>query len=476
MLIVVTFIVNAALNFLLGLAVAAGLGPEAYGRFSIAFAAAMTLAIFAFEWLRLSATRFYSEDSRAEAPETRASLDAAYAIGAALVAGLALALLALGFDGGLGGPMVAAIALVAIASGVFDYHSALLRARFRNRAYAALVILKNVLAFSAMVGAAFWTRDPLIVMTLAGASIALATLALRGHTADEAPQRLAQRAAVARYLRYGAPIIMANLCYQAIILANRSAAASHLGFAEAGELSLPTDVTLRLMLAVGAALDIYLFQLAVRRKAEGEAAGQAQMRANILIIFAAFVLVCAGYMADMPAFAALVAPEKFRAAFGELGFILAPGVALFGLAQFCLNPIFQLEGRTGGVFYAGLACAALDLGWLALFPPQDARGFALVHSVSLAAGFLFTLGLVWPLRACWPRWRDLASVVLAGICASVAMSFARDVQPALLGLLLTAVVGAGAFGAVLLALDPGGLFRRPLARLPLGGKLFNRLG
>jgi len=130
MLIVVTFIVNAALNFVLGLAVAAGLGPEAYGKFSIAFAAALTLAIPAFEWLRLSATRFYSEDSRALAPETRASLDAAYAGGAALIAGLALGFFGLGFDAGLGAPMIGAIALVAIANGVFDYHSALLRARF----------------------------------------------------------------------------------------------------------------------------------------------------------------------------------------------------------------------------------------------------------------------------------------------------------------------------------------------------------
>ncbi len=480
MLIVVTFIVNAALNFLLGLAVAAGLGPEAYGRFSIAFAAALTLAILAFEWLRLSATRFYSEDSRTHAPETRASLDAAYVLGAALIAGLALVFFALGFDAGLGAPMIGAIALLAIANGVFDYHSALLRARFRNRAYAGLVLLKNMFAFSAMVGAAFWTKNPLVVMGVGGVGVALATLALRGQTADRVSPGLARGEKVALYLRYGAPILLANLFYQAILLANRSFVASRLGFAAAGELSLPTDVTLRLMLAVGAALDIYLFQLAVRRKAESEAAGQAQMRKNILLIFAAYTLICAGYMAAMTAFAALVAPAKFASSFGELAFILAPGVALFGLAQFCLNPILQLEGRTGGLFYAGLACAALDLGWLTLFPPADMRGYALVHSVSLAASFVFTLGLTWRLRACWPGLRDLASVVVSGVCASAAMFITRDIQPALLGLLLTALVGAGVFGLALLALDPGGLFRPAITRFvafpPFRKKLFNRLG
>jgi O-antigen/teichoic acid export membrane protein len=482
MLIIVTFILNAALNFALGLAVAAGLGPEAYGRFSVAFAGATALAMLAFDWLRLSATRHYSEDSRVQAPGIRSSLDAAYAGGGALIAGLALALSVAGFDAGLGGPMIWAIALVAISYGLFDYYSALLRARFRNRAYAGLIILKNLLGFSAMVGAAFWSRDALVVMGVAGASVLVATLALQDQTRDRAPLRLARADKIALYLRYGAPIIVANLFYQAIVLANRSLAAGRLGFAEAGELSLATDVTLRLMLAAGAALDIYLFQLAVRKKAtQGEQAGQAQMRANILWIFAAFTLICAGYMADMPAFAALVAPEKFRESFGGLAFILAPGVALFCLGQFCLNPIFQLAGRTGGVFYAGLACAAFDLGWLTLFPPEDARGYALAHSAGLTLGFFFTLGLTWPLRACWPRLRDVAGVAAAGFCAAVAMSFTRDMQPALFGLLATAGVGVGAFGLVLLALDPGGLFRpgaaRLMARLPVRTKrLFNRAG
>jgi hypothetical protein len=63
------------------------------------------------------------------------------------------------------------------------------------------------------------------------------------------------------------------------------------------------------------------------------------------------------------------------------------------------------------------------------------------------------------------------------------MSFTRAAQPALFGLLLTALIGVGIYGALLLALDPGGLFRsaatRILARLPLGagrfGGLFDRL-
>ena len=220
MLIVVTFIVNAALNFLLGLAVAAGLGPEAYGRFSIAFAAATALALLLFDWLRLSATRFYREDVREAAPDLRASLDAGYVFGATLLALAAAGLIASGLTAGLGRGMIAAVALVALTNGVFDYFSALLRARFRNRAYSALVILKNVLAFTAMVGAAFFARDPLVVMFCAGVSAGAATLALARKTADPAARlRRAHPARVSGYLRYGAPVVVANLFYQALVSA-----------------------------------------------------------------------------------------------------------------------------------------------------------------------------------------------------------------------------------------------------------------
>lgn len=470
MLIVVTFILNAGLNFILGLCVAAGLGPDSYGQFSIAFAAATALAMLLFDWLRLSATRFYREESRSAAPHLRASLDAGYFAGAGLLAALALTLVLLGFDAGLGAKMIGAIALVAATNGFFDYFSALLRARFRNTAYSGLVILKNLLAFAAMVGGAFWSRDPVLVMAMAGASAGAATLALRRQTADSGVgPRQSQAAQIKIYLRYGAPVVVANLFYQALILANRAAAAASLGYAAAGELSLATDVSLRLMLAAGAALDIYLFQLAVHQKAvAGEAGAQAQVRRNSLTIFAALALICLGYMADMPAFAALVAPAKFRDDFARLAFVLAPGVGLFCLGQFCLNPIAQLEGRTGGVLLAGLATAALDLGWLALAPPQSLDGYALLHSASLGAGFVFMLVLTARWRAYWPHPRDLAGVVLAGLGAAAAMSLTRALQPALLALLLTAILGAGVFAAILLALDPGRLFR------PVAAKIFGR--
>ena len=320
MLIIFTFVLNAGLNFLLGLSIASVLGPDSYGRFSIAFTTATVLTMLLFDWLRLSATRYYNEQARQEQPGLRASLDVSYAAGVVLMLVGVLALVGLRINVGMSAALVAVTGFVAITTGLFEFFGAMLRARFRNTAYSGLVILKNVLAFATMVGAAALTHDPIIVMLMGALSVLAATLALRGQAADP-HSRLPHASAgqVAVYLRYGAPIVLANICYQVLILANRSAAAAHLDFAAAGKLSLATDLTLRLMLAVGAALDILLFQLAVHKKAtEGPLGAQRQVAANILVVVAVLTLLCVGYMADMPAFAALVAPAKFRADFPSL--------------------------------------------------------------------------------------------------------------------------------------------------------------
>ena len=51
------------------------LGPTEYGRFAIAFAVSVMINSAGFDWIRLSAIRFYSERARLERPEVRATLD-----------------------------------------------------------------------------------------------------------------------------------------------------------------------------------------------------------------------------------------------------------------------------------------------------------------------------------------------------------------------------------------------------------------
>ena len=56
-----TFALNTLFNFAVGLLVAKFLGPAEYGRFALAGAVAVFINTALFDWLRLAATRFYSE-------------------------------------------------------------------------------------------------------------------------------------------------------------------------------------------------------------------------------------------------------------------------------------------------------------------------------------------------------------------------------------------------------------------------------
>ncbi len=82
------FFLNVLFNFAVGLLVAKFLGPAEYGRFALALATAVAVQAGFLDWLRLGATRFYSERSRGEDPALRATLDIAFAV---VTAGLAAA-------------------------------------------------------------------------------------------------------------------------------------------------------------------------------------------------------------------------------------------------------------------------------------------------------------------------------------------------------------------------------------------------
>src|SRR3954465_12579201 len=77
MTLVLAFVINAGLNFVLGLAVAKFLGPDLFGRYAVAMAVAVVVNTTCFEWLRLSATRFYSDRAIENAPAVRAGASSA---------------------------------------------------------------------------------------------------------------------------------------------------------------------------------------------------------------------------------------------------------------------------------------------------------------------------------------------------------------------------------------------------------------
>ena len=359
--------------------------------------------------------------------------------------------------------------MAGVASGLFEFKAALARARFLNRTYGTLVIAKNVLTLTMMVGAGYFFHTALAVLaalTLAQAfSLLPVDRALRD--GDATPRRF-DPALLARFARYGVPVVAGNVIYQLVLLANRSQAAGAFGFAESGQLSLATDLTLRLFLSAGAALDVLLFQMAVRADAsEGRAAAHRQISRNMLVVLGVLTPLLVGYATCLPAFEALVVPARFHGSYAAFSLILAPGIFAFCLAQFAFSPVFQIAGRTAPLLAAALVCLGCDAAGLALVPASAGlAGIARVHSASLGLGALATAVMALRARDCRPPLRALAEITLAGTLMLAAIWPLRGVASPLLALAACALAGGAVYAATLLALNTGGVRDWLLARVP----------
>jgi O-antigen/teichoic acid export membrane protein len=240
--------------------------------------------------------RFYSERVRAAEPTIRAALDMAFALISFGIAGVAV--IVAFADAGLD-PTRGLIGLalgVSIANSLFDYRTALVRARFHDRLYGRLVIIKNIFSLVLTGGAAFLFESA--PMALLGGILSLtgSILTAWAALADEGAGTSQARAATARQLlAYSLPIITANLLYTAIPLANRALITHLHGFAETGQFSLPYDLGLRAVLAIGSAMDVLLFQMAVRaHETHGMDRAKAQIARNMTMVMAVLVPACVG--------------------------------------------------------------------------------------------------------------------------------------------------------------------------------------
>jgi O-antigen/teichoic acid export membrane protein len=227
MLVTTTFLINSAFNFALGLLIARFLGPQGFGQYAIAASVAVVLNTLFLDWIRLAATRFYSERTRAEHPDVRGTLDAIFILSSLGVAITSAIAITLGFDFGLMLILAALAPVMGICNGLFDYHTALVRARFDERSYSLLVILKNVLSLVLMVGGAWWLQSPAVVATGFVLSIFATLLIGRRRLIDPDVNILKPDWMAARgYMLYGVPVILASMIYFLIPLWNRTAIAS----------------------------------------------------------------------------------------------------------------------------------------------------------------------------------------------------------------------------------------------------------
>lgn len=454
------FAANSALNFVVSLLVAKFLGPAEYGRFVLALSASVFVQLLLFDWLRLAATRFYAHQSATEPSNARATLEASFLWLAALAGLLALAGYASRLDLPLSPELAALAMLVAIVNGAFDVAGALLRARFLDRAYGALVIAKNILAFTFTVGGAFLFHSAPLALVGLMISVAGALVAARSGLMEDAatPRGRPERALAMRFFGYGMPIIAANLLYQSVPLLDRALVSQGLGFAEAGQLSLAYEIGVRIVGALGSALDVILFQLAVREeKTAGAAAARARIAKNMGAVLALVAPAVVGCWLILPSFEALFVPENFRGPFARYFTLLTPALLAFALINYAINPAYQIAHRLRPLVIAALTAVAVNLLYVEFAAATpDASNFALAQSYSSLAGMAALIAMLPWLRPAWPSARDIFGTAAACAAMVAAALPLRGLAPGAALMAGQILIGGGVYVAAAAVMDLAG--------------------
>jgi O-antigen/teichoic acid export membrane protein len=469
--VLIAFLANTVANFIIGLLVAKFLGPEEYGRFALAFSIAVVVQTALFDWLRLSATRFYSQRVRDNEPVVRATLDLSFAAVTFFLATTTALYAFFGPELDFDGWLIVLALVTATVNGLFDYSTALVRACFDDRLYGRLVFVKNILALILTGGGAFVFHSAGVAMAGSVVSLLGAVMTARMALVDPgATPDVARRETAQTLVSYSAPIIAAHLLYQAIPLAARSIVASAYGFAETGQFSLAYDLGMRAVQALGSALDVLLFQIAVAaHEEEGAEQAKKQIAHNMTVVIAFLLPACAGVWLVLPSIEQLIVPEEFRGPFGRYLSVLLPGLFAMALIIFGVNPVFQIAKRTAPLIGAAVTAIVSGLALVLLIPwGEDAFSLALAQCGCYVAALVATVFFASRAAPVWPRLRDLAAAAAATVCMAVALWPMRGMAPGVLALLTQVVVGAVIYGALTLVFDTAGLRALAMTRiLPL---------
>ena len=458
--VLLAFLANSATNVVIGLLVAKYLGPEEYGRFAIAFSISAVVQTALFDWLRLAATRFYSVRVRDQKPVVRATLDMSFV---AVVCALALATVLFAYLGptlDFDGVLILLALLTAVVNGLFDYSTALVRARFDDHLFGRLVFVKNLLSLLLTGGGAFLFHSAAIALAGTIASLFGTVIAARASLTDKgAPPGAARRETAAALIAYSAPIVTANLLYQAIPLAARSTVADVYDFAETGQFALAFDLGMRAMLAFGSALDVLLFQIAVAaHENHGAERARRQVGRNMAVVLAFLLPACTGLFLVMPSIELLIVPAQYRGPFAHYLGLLLPGLFAMGMILFGVNPVFQIGKKTAPMVGAALVAVAAGFFLVVALPwGRDASSLALAQCGAYLAALVATLFFAARAKPIWPRPRDVAFAVVATGGMVAVLSPLREMTPGILTLLLQVSLGVVAYGVLTLIFDTAGL-------------------
>jgi O-antigen/teichoic acid export membrane protein len=295
-------------------------------------------------------------------------------------------------------------------------------------------------------------------MALVGGIVSLSGSVIAVHAALRDPFTLARMASfqIAKsILRYAMPIVAASLLYLCIPLANRSLISIYYGFSETGQFSLAFDIGTKALAAIGTALDVLLFQIAVAAHDQfGIEQSKQRIADNMAIVIAVMVPACTGIWLVLPSIQALIVPEEFRGPFIDLLDFMLPGLFCSAMILFGLNPVFQIAKRTWPLIGAALAgCIADPLFLLVLPRGLGVNGLAIAQSGAFAVAMVTLTGIACFWDPVWPRWRDLGATALGSAAMTAILLPLRDQPPGFATLFEQIAAGTVIYAAIVFFLD-----------------------
>jgi O-antigen/teichoic acid export membrane protein len=369
------------------------LGPEGAGAFAVALSLVVMLTTFATLGVEHGVAYFVSS-GRWAARDALASVTRI-----ALLTGSAAALIGLGArlaaPSAFAGLTVASTALVVGAMPfalLWFYRSYIALALDR---YEGFVIPPAVQSGVAMVlvlaGAlAFGLTGALVALTASHLVAALTTwrtLRMMAPTAGDGERRQLRRA-----MRFGVKGYAGNALQLLNVRLDVFVLSAAVGAAAVGQLAVAVAVT-GVMWLLPQALSEVIFPRVAALSADPDQEGQRTM-VETKGVRHAVLLITAGVAVIVVALLLLVTPvygEEFRPAI-ELGLILLPGVALFGVGQ-VLSAVIVGRGHPQYTLYTAMVVTPLTVvGYLLLVPALGATGAALVKTASFTLSFVLTIG------------------------------------------------------------------------------------
>lgn len=424
------------------------LDPTRYGVYGVILAIMTFGSAIVFDWQGITVIRFVQ--SRRDDPAVRTTVVIIYLLLLAFIASLGEAAYLVGLVPPHAGGLVAAGIFVVGTYAWCEIAAQFEVANLRPTRYLTIYSARSVLTFTGAVGAAWVTRDPLMVALGSGTGMVLATsfgtlirVRLRFSLFDRALAR--------QMLNFGAPLAL-SLSFSSMNLAGSRFILASLGSIDGlGYFTAASNLVIVTLSVITGGLESATYSFAVKTMETGDrAATRAQLAQNFTLILAVLAPTAIGMALTAQGIAHTLVGHRFSAVVATLIPVLALG-SLFGCIRTSyLDKAFQLGNKPSKQIAVMATAAFVSIcgSWF-LVPIYGPLGAAVAV---VSAQLISCVHCRWAARDAYPLPLPFAAIWRVGASCAVMALIVKSV-PGTGAVLLAAqvVLGGGSYCLMALA-------------------------